>query len=367
MTSLPRRSVLSRGLLAVASAAGVLSGDGACAAAMPAVECPKANDGEILGQGQFRYRAHRLWGLLDREKYPVKDCHGICEDRNGRIVLLTNDTRNNLIAYDKSGSLVRAWESRFPGAHGLEIVDHEGEDRYWITDQVRRLVVVCDSEGREFFHVGPEAVARKYPDLTRYQPTNVAVLPDGDFFISDGYGSSFIHHFDPQGRYIGSFGGEGREPQHLDHPHSVWIDKRSGKPQLLVCDRGHNMLKWFSLDGALLRGVGFGETVSDAEPIGAFPCNVAPFAGKAGGRFSDHLAVACRRGMILILNGKDRIVSAVGGVPPVYASEELRSLDVFNYTLNHPHDVHVDAAGALYVAQWSSNQTYPIKLEPVIG
>src|SRR6202046_1368467 len=60
-------------------------------------------DGEILGQGAFRYRAHRHWGLLDPDHYPVRDCHGITEDRAGRVVTLTNHTRNNLIAYSKAG------------------------------------------------------------------------------------------------------------------------------------------------------------------------------------------------------------------------------------------------------------------------
>ena len=53
--------------------------------------------------------AHGHWGVLDRTHYPVKDCHGITEDRNGRIVLLTNNTHNNLVAYDKSGRFLLAW------------------------------------------------------------------------------------------------------------------------------------------------------------------------------------------------------------------------------------------------------------------
>ena len=68
-------------------------------------------DGEVLGQGPFPYRAHGHWGVLDRTHYPVKDCHGITEDRNGRIVLLTNNTHNNLVAYDKSGRFLLAWET----------------------------------------------------------------------------------------------------------------------------------------------------------------------------------------------------------------------------------------------------------------
>lgn len=359
-----RRTLLAQTTTALFTSAGALPGDTAWAGRTGPSDCVR-EDGEILGQGNFRYRAHRLWGRLDHHRYPVKDCHGISEDRNGRIVLLTNDTHNNMIAYSKAGKLARAWEDRFPGAHGFDIVDHHGEDQYWITDHTRQLVFVCDDEGRELLRVGAEALKSKYPDLTKYHPTNTATLPDGDFFISDGYGSSFVHHFDPRGRYISTFGGKGDAPENLDIPHSVWIDNRSGKPRLLVCDRGHNMLKWFSVHGELLSAVDLGADTIDDEPVGARPCNVAQFGGYRNSRVDDHLAVACLWGMILILDGADRVVSAVGGLPPVYAGGKLRQLENFNYTFNHPHDVCVDATGALYVGQWGSNRTYPIKLEPV--
>lgn len=309
----------------------------------------KSCDAEVLGQGEFRYRANRNWGLLDRAHYPVKDCHGITEDRAGRIILLTNDTHNNLIAYTKSGEFLAAWETRFPTAHGLEIEDHHGEDRYWITDHDLQCLSINTSDGRELRRIGPDAVASKYPDLSKYHPTNSVFTPDGDFFISDGYGSSFVHHFDPEGRYMSSFGGLGDAPSDLNEPHGVWIDTRSGKPKVLVCDRGHEMLKWFSLSGELERIV----------PVpGARPCNVSQFQGKAG----NHIAMASLNGMILILDGTDHVVSVVGGEPPVYVDGKLQPLQVFNYTFNHPHDVYVDAAGALYVPQWWSNQTYPIRL-----
>ena len=196
---LSRRSLLTQGPVALATAAASLSRSSAWAAPHQA-NCPKRAEGEILGQGEFRYRANRFWGVLDRRRYPVQDCHGISGDHHGRIVTLTNHTRNNLIAYDKGGNFLAAWETRFPGAHGLDIVDHEGQDQYWITDQYRQLVSVCTAEGKELLHVSSEAVASVYPDLSKYHPTNTATLPDGDFFIADGYGSSFIHHFDPAGR-----------------------------------------------------------------------------------------------------------------------------------------------------------------------
>ncbi len=363
--SFSRRSMLTRGSMALATVTATFPADGAWAASRRA-DSQKSAAAEILGQGEFRYRANRFWGVLDRQRYPVQDCHGIGEDCHGRIVTLTNHTRNNLIAYDKSGGFLAAWETRFPGAHGLDIVDHGGEDRYWITDQNSQVVSVCAADGRELLHVGPEALASAYPDLSKYHPTNTATLPDGDFFIADGYGSSFIHHFDPTGRYISSFGGEGAGPEKLKTPHAVWIDTRSGKPRLLVTDRGNNALKWFSLEGELLRVISLGEEMErNGEPVACRPGNVAQFSAYRGGRYKDHLAIACLRGTILILDGSDRVVSVVGGAPATYEDGKLQTPEVFNYTLTHPHDVWVDAAGALYVAQWWSSQTYPIKLEPL--
>lgn len=310
----------------------------------------EAADQEILGQGALRFRPQRFWGRLDRARYPVKDCHGIAEDRNGRIVMLTNETRNNLLAYAKSGELLAAWENRFPAAHGFEITNHAGEERYWITDHDRQTTSACTPDGRELFRTDPASLARRYADLSKYHPTNSAALPDGDFYVSDGYGSSFVHHFDPAGRYISSFGGEGPAPQNLKEPHAVWVDTRSGKPQLLVCDRGHQQLKWFSLQGSLLQVV---------EVPGAMPSNVARMSGK----YADHLAITSLNSMILIVDGSNRVVSAVGGDSPLYQDGKLQPLAPHNHTLTHPHDVYVDSANALYVAQWWSAQTYPIKLD----
>ncbi len=349
-----RRSLLQSGAGSIAAAALALSAPAALLAKEKLPSTNTANDGEILGQVDFRYRAQRHWGLLDRAHYPVKDCHGITEDRHGRIVMLTNDTHNNLIAYEKGGKFLSAWETRFPTAHGLEIEDHQGVDCYWITDHDVQCLSINTADGHEILRIGPDAVAAKYPNIKNYHPTNSTFAPDGDFFISDGYGSSFIHHFDPAGKYISSFGGAGNTPANLSEPHSAWIDNRSGKPSVLVCDRGNETLKWFSLSGEFQRMV----------PVpGARPSNVAQFPGAANSKFKDHIAVASLNGMILILDGKDQVVSVVGGEPAVYADGKLQPLQVYNYTFNHPHDVYVDSTGALYVPQWWSNQTYPIKLD----
>lgn len=308
-----------------------------------------AGDEPLLGQGAFRYRVLRGWGHLDRAKVPVENCHAITEDRDGRIVVLTDDIRNNIIVYTKAGGFVSKREDRFPKAHALEFRDDgSGDQLLWITD-TGGVISLCAPDGRELKRITPEAVASKYPDITKYSPTNVAVMPDGDFFVSDGYGSHYIHHFDPQWTYVKTFGGAGESAANLRQPHAVYLDQRSGRPELLVCDRANQKLKWFSAAGELLREV--------ALP-GSQPSNVVPMA-------NNHLAIASLNGMILILDGTDRVVSAVGGEAPQYEGNTLKPLVPFNAVFKHPHDVYADTAGDLYVAQWNSYRSYPVKLAKV--
>ncbi len=300
-----------------------------------------------LGQGAFRYRVLRGWGHLDRAVVPVEDCHAITENREGQIVLLTNDTRNNLIVYTKDGAFVSKRENRFPKAHALEFqAASSGDELLWITD-TGGVVSLCAPDGRELRRITPEAVAARYPDLSKYSPTNVAVMPDGDFFVSDGYGSHYIHHFDPDWKLVKTFGGAGDAPENLRQPHAVYLDTRGARPELLVCDRANQRLKWFAPSGELLRIV---------DVPGSQPSNVVPMA-------DGHLAIASLNGMILILDASNRVVSAVGGEAPVYEGGTLKPLVPFNAVFKHPHDVYADAKGDLYVAQWNSYRSYPIKLE----
>jgi hypothetical protein len=49
----------------------------------------------------------------------VKNCHGIVCDREENLILLTEEVRNNFIAYDPSGKRLHKWGTKYPGAHGL--------------------------------------------------------------------------------------------------------------------------------------------------------------------------------------------------------------------------------------------------------
>ena len=42
------------------------------------------------------------------------------------------------------------------------------------------------------------------------RPTNLAIAPNWDIYVGDGYGSSFINQYNARGKFIRTFGGKGR-------------------------------------------------------------------------------------------------------------------------------------------------------------
>ena len=91
------------------------------------------NAGPVIGHGDFKYRVNYNWGNLGAS-HPVKDCHEMVMDKKKRIFLITNEVKNNIIIYDRSGKLLDSWGHQFPGGHGLTIHDEGGEEFLYITD-----------------------------------------------------------------------------------------------------------------------------------------------------------------------------------------------------------------------------------------
>ena len=309
----------------------------------------KSGEDEILGHNGHRYRIVPEWGKLDPEKHPVKDCHGMVQDSQGRIILLTNNTKNNLLIYNKAGELLETWGHDYPGAHGLSTVSEDGEDFLWITDHDRHQVYKTTLEGELVMKLGYPEESGKYENAGQFKPTKVAVAPDGRFFVCDGYGLSYVSQYSPEGEFVRIFGGRGEEPKNLVTPHGATVDTRDpSNPVLIIASRGQHALKRFTLDG---------EHIDTIPMPGARVCDLAQHEGD--------LYVPNLNGFVSILNEDNRVVSNPGGNKPVYKNGELQPLSKQKDVFVHPHSIMVDDEDNVYVPQWNSNQTYPIKLERV--
>jgi sugar lactone lactonase YvrE len=315
------------------------------------------NKGPVYGHNNMKYTLDTKWGTLDSSKFPVNDCHEMVQDKKGRIILLTNETKNNILIYNKSGKLLDSWGHDFPGGHGLTLADENGTQFLYITDTAKHQVYKTTMDGKIVLTIDVPKDAGIYKSEKEFVPTEVAVDSNGDFFIADGYGAQYILHYSNDGKLKGYFGGRGKGNENLDNAHGIVVDRRSGTPTLLVTDRTRNCFKRFSMDGKLMGII---------ELPGAFVCR--PVIK------NDHLYAAVFRsakidnvgsGFTIILDKDNKLVSNIGGSEPIYKDGKLQTLSQAEKIFVHPHDVCVDDDENLYVAQWASGKVYPYKFKRV--
>ncbi|MFK8105185.1 MAG: 6-bladed beta-propeller [Saprospiraceae bacterium] len=308
----------------------------------------------IIGHGTHRYKIDLNWGALNAQYYPVKDCHEMVQDSQGRIIMLTNHTKNNVIIYDQSGELLEVWGTEFPGAHGLSLQVEGGEDFLYLTDCERHEVIKTTLTGKIVLRLPYPKASGKYKSASEYLPTETAIAENGDIYVADGYGLQYIIHYDARGKLLNIFGGKGTGAAHFDNAHGICIDDRQPKNKtLLITARQQNKLKRFSLSG---------EYIESIDLPGAYICR--PVIHKK----EIYLATIWSgngsegTGFISILNEHNQLISAPGACQPRYENDKLQPMYQTLKVFTHPHDVCVDQDDNLYVPQWNARQTYPLKL-----
>jgi peptidylamidoglycolate lyase len=313
----------------------------------------------ILGHNKKRYRLDTNWSRADVARYPVKDCHEMVQDAKGRIILLTNETKNNVLIYDKAGRLLSTWGTEYPGAHGLTLFNENGTEVLFICDNNRHQVIKTTMDGRVLLVLDYPKETGQYSKAEEYVPTETAIAPNGDIYAVDGYGKDFVIQYDAAGRYIRHFGGRGEGEQYLKNAHGVCVDTRTkNNPSLIVTSREQNAFKRYTMEGKYI------ETI--ALP-GAWVCRPVISGNHLyAAVLQSNSAQWKQSGFVTILDQNFKVVSNLGGNEPVYSNGKLTELQQAEKVFSYPHDVCIDDEQNLYVAQWNSGKVYPYKLTPVV-
>jgi hypothetical protein len=232
----------------------------------------------VMGTGGYTYEAIHDWGVLP-PAIKWGNTHGVVEDAQGNIhvhhtVHATSESADSMVVFDRAGTFIRSWGRQFKGvAHGLHIRKEGSDEFLYLTvnaanprmspqPEIQAAVVKATLKGEIVWRIQgpPDAAAYRDPNpdgsAKRYNPTNLAIAPNGDIYVGDGYGSYYVNQYNSRGEYLRTFGGRGSDPGQLNEPHGIWMDTRGERPLLVVADRRNNRLQRFTLDGAHVDFVG---------------------------------------------------------------------------------------------------------------
>lgn len=145
-----------------------------------------------------------------------------------------------------TGKLVGEWGAGlFAMPHGLSV---DSQDNVWLTDVALHQVFKFSRDGKLLMTLGARGVPGA--DQTHFnRPTDVAVLPDGSFYVSDGYRNTRVVKFTADGLFEFQWGEPGRGPGQFDTPHAIALDT-SGR--VYVADRENDRVQLFSARGRFI-------------------------------------------------------------------------------------------------------------------
>ncbi len=222
-----------------------------------------------------------------------------------------------ILVFDRDGKFLRSWgDDHVKTAHGLRI-DHE--NNVWVTDIGDHRVLKFNAEGKLLLALGKKGTLGEGPDLFN-KPTDVAVAPTGEFYVSDGYGNSRVVKFSREGKFLKQWGKKGTGAGEFDLPHAICLDK---KGQVYVGDRENNRIQVFDAAGKFLA-----QWKESGAPYGLF------LTGEGRMFVADG-----RAHWVKVLDLKGHALGRWG--------EKGKGPGQFNV----PHMLCVDSRGAVYVAE----------------
>jgi hypothetical protein len=341
-----RRDFMAMGVLGLAGvAAGGLAASG------------QDSGVATIGEGSSKFSLDATWGKLPEGMKYGLGC-AIVVDKQDRVIVTSRSTSPCVAIFDKDGKLLETWGKDFATgvgydttaevqatAHGLYLSEENGTEYLYWTENVARAkgadgkagkaygarVYKTDMQGKVLYTVGmvenESATAQKL-DLTN--PTDVAVAPNGDIYIVDGYGSQKVHRFSKDFKKLKTIGGPGKSAGLFSTCHGVWVNTLKKEPEVYIADRANQRLEVYSLELEYKRSL--------AEF--RLPCCFYQQGGK--------LYVPELEARVSVLDENDKVVARLGDGKGISDAEISKHPGKFA----KPHALTLDSKGNLFVLEW---------------
>lgn len=195
----------------------------------------------VFGQGTHQYTVAENWWTLPAG-WEFGWIPAVAVDSQDRVYVYSR-SEHPMVVFDRDGNFIDSWgDDILKDAHGIFI---DADDNIYCTERETHVVRKFNTAGELLMTLGTPDVPGGEGEPFNL-PTDLALGPDGEMYISDGYGNARVHKYSPDGELIKSWGRPGTGPGEFDLPHCVRVDPRN---RLMVADRENNRIQFFTLDG----------------------------------------------------------------------------------------------------------------------
>ena len=196
-----------------------------------------------VGSGDYVYEPVVDWAKLP-PGWSFKEIGSVGVDKNDNVYVF-NRGEHPMIVFDRDGNFLRSWgEGVFPRAHGVFMAP---DDTIWLTDDGDHTVRQCTLEGKVLLTLGIPGKPSPYMSGEPFHRcTHTAMSPQGDIYVSDGYGNSRVHKYSPNGRLLLSWGAPGTDPGEFNIAHNITCDADGW---VYVADRENHRVQVFDGNG----------------------------------------------------------------------------------------------------------------------
>jgi peptidylamidoglycolate lyase len=170
---------------------------------------------------------------------------------------------HNIIVVNANGDIVEdwtQWDKMLRRPHAIYISPYDPQKNVWIVDDYRHAIFRFSNDGKKLLQTIGEPNVPGTDDRHFYRPTFIAWLPDGTFFVADGYQNTRVVKFDKDGKYLTAWGQRGTPPEkrpgYFNNVHGIAVDPQTRR--VFVNDRNNGRVQVFDENGKYLDEWSFG-------------------------------------------------------------------------------------------------------------
>lgn len=299
------------------------------------------------------------WLKLPEGRPQLGNMHGdIAVSSKGEVYVSTQDPKAGVQVYAPDGKWLRNLPDAPADFHGFVIKKLDDGEFIYGPRLGAQTIVKLTLEGKKVLEVPPSAIPEEFKNKTgpskkkndKGEPvkdpnegksfvrlTGMDVAPNGDWYVTDGYSTSYVHRFDKTGKYIKSFGGK-KAPYNFTTLHKIAVDTRFSPIRIIACDREALRVVHLSTDGELL-----GVVAKDL---------LAPAAITVQG---DYALVGEIGGAVSVLDKEGKQVARIGlnTVKEEVKNNQTKPAVWRTGFVTAPHGVAFNGAGDVFVAEYN--------------